>query len=76
MKYEDTTAMSCDEIILPTNPDPETNIIVTRKAFKDRDIFDIACPELVINYNLTHQWRNNYTITQISKGENTFFVSF
>jgi hypothetical protein len=65
--------VTCAKINLPTNPDPETSITVTRKTFKDRDKSDIPCQEPVMNYNLTHQWTDNYAITQIStRGENTF----
>jgi len=29
---------------------------MTRKIFKNRDKFDIPCPEPVTKYNQTHQW--------------------
>jgi hypothetical protein len=53
----------CHEIILPTKTDAETSITVTRKIFKNRDKINIPCPEPVMNYNQTYQWKDNYRIT-------------
>ena len=47
--------VTCDKIILPTKPDLETGVTVTRKILKNRDKIDIPCSETVMNYNQTHQ---------------------
>jgi hypothetical protein len=78
LQHEDVTAVvwhdNQDVLILSTNSNPETDVMVTRRSGKDREKIAIACPEAVVNYtksmggvDVADQKREYYGIGRASK---------